>query len=209
MHLNSVESGGVQMVLEVSGNLLQDIDNQLEDGEAQVFKRMELWHLNMLVSAIESDLIPLADREKYMLIKLPNERIPKVTLTILYSLQLLGYVPIIVDVETNLYFKNSLKTIQAVVNKGALIQVKASSVIGNRGKAIQKYTMKLCKKKLVHFIDIDTHHSNKKRSPKKNVYKYLQKKISSEYVQFLLENEKHVFNGTDFHVPNPKVRKLK
>ncbi|QUW23297.1 hypothetical protein JSQ81_07110 [Sporosarcina sp. Marseille-Q4063] len=197
------------MVVEVSRDFLQGIDTLVKVEEDQIFRGMEIWHLNMLVSAIESNLIPLADSEKYMLIKLPNGRVPKVTLSILYRLQLLGYVPIIVGVETSLNNRSSLGTIQKLVTKGALIQVKASSVIGNRGKSIQKYTMKLCKNKLVHFVDLDTYHSNKKRSPQKNVYKYLQKKISIEYVQFLQANEKHVSNGTDFHVPIPKVRKLK
>ena len=163
----------------------------------------------MLVNAIESNLIPLADSEKYMVIQLSNERVLKTTLSILYRVQLLGYVPIIVGVETSIKADSNLKTIQMLITKGALIQVKASSVIGNRGKAIQKYTMKLCKHKLVHLVQLDTYPPNKKRSPQKNVYKYLQKKISLEYVLFLQQNEKYIRNGTDFHVPIQTVRKLR
>ena len=197
------------MVIEVSQKHIKGIETQVEDKVNKTIGKTKIWDINMLLHAIESNLIPLAGNEKHIVIQLPNKRILKTTLSILYRVQLLGYVPIIACVETSLKETGSLKTIQTLITKGALIQVKASSVIGNRGKAIQKSTMKLCKNKLVHLVELDTYHSNKKRSPQKNVYKYLQKKISVEYVHFLQQNEKHVRNGTDFHVPNPTVRKLR
>lgn len=199
----------MSMIIDASSRLSHDTCNQREVVEPRVLESLELWYFNRLVQAVDTNLVPVVGKEKYMLIELANENNLKLISTIFYDLQLRGYIPIIALGEENTYLKANPNIILNLVGKGALVQVNVSSILGDSGKAIQKFILKLCKRKLVHFIASDTQHAINKLFLLNKAYKYLEKKVSIDYVKFLKENEKHFLKGTDFHVPDLENRKVK
>lgn len=197
------------MIIDASSRLKYEKSNELNVEEPPVLECFKDSDFNQLINAINSHQIQLADKNKYMPIDLASNNDYKLVSTTFYELQILGYIPIVTNPEMNSRLKDNPTIIRQLVDRGALVQVNVSSVLGDHGKVIQKYAIKLCKKNLVHFIKSDTHNSIDKIFLLKKAYKYLQKKVSVEYVQFLKENEKHLIKGTDFHVPDSKNRKLK
>lgn len=197
------------MIIDASSRLIYEKSNQKEVVNPPGREYLEDCCFSQLIKEINSGQLPLAGKKKYMSIDLASDNDYKLALKTFYELQILGYIPIITNSETNSYLKNNSTVIRQFIDSGALLQVNVSSILGDHGKVIQKYAIKLCKKNLVHFIKSDTHNSIDKIFLLKKAYKYLQKKVSVEYVQFLKENEKHLIKGTDFHVPDLKNRKLK
>ena len=69
---------------------------------------------------------------------------------------------------------------------GALFQVNAGSVIGDFGKEVQKLSMWMLKKKLVHFLGSDAHATKGKRIFKlKEAVDILKDILDEEYIQNL------------------------
>ena len=197
------------MIIDASSRLKYEKSNQKEVVDPPVLEYLEDWSFSQLIKEINSCQIPLAGKKKYMSIYLASDNDYKLALTTFYELQILGYIPIITSSEMNSYLKDNPTTIRQFVDSGALLQINVSSILGDHGKVIQKHAINLCKKNLVHFIKSDTQCSINTMFLLDKAYKYLQKKVSVEYVQFLKENENHLIKGTDFHVPDLKNRKLK
>jgi len=68
-----------------------------------------------------------------------------------------------------------------IMDRGALLQVNASSVMGSHGKEIQKFIKKLMKKRYVSFVASDAH-SDRHRAPRlSECYAYVKKKFGEDY----------------------------
>ncbi|MEK5481726.1 tyrosine-protein phosphatase [Viridibacillus sp. FSL R5-0888] len=158
---------------------------------------------NSLISDLNKDLLTLANSGKYILIELPINHIPTYTFDILFQIQLKGYIPIIVHPERNMVFRKDKQKLYDIVNKGSLVQVTASSLIGVNGRAIKRYIKYLVKHNIVHFISSDSHHHIKRPFLLKAAYQYVREKFSEGLVSYYSENAKHVINGTSFQPKRP------
>lgn len=188
------------MVMNLSRQHLQEMNNLDKVQDVPILKKKELWHYDDLVHALENNLFLHKVKHMYVPIKLPSSTISQRTPIVFYELQLLGYIPVIVDAENNKQMKRNPHILLRLIANGALVQINASSVMGEQGKGIQRYAIKLCKKGLVHMVDPDTCRSEKKPSILKDAYKYIERKISASYVNYLEGNAEHVIKGTHFHV---------
>ncbi|WP_307845655.1 CpsB/CapC family capsule biosynthesis tyrosine phosphatase [Bacillus cereus] len=65
--------------------------------------------------------------------------------------------PIIVHPERNIELVENPKKLYKLVKQGALAQTIASSLIGNFGKKIKKFSLQLIEYKLTHVIASDAH----------------------------------------------------
>lgn len=196
------------MVINLSEQLLEEMDNRGKVKDALIFKKRELWHYDDLSHALENNLILHKLKNMYVPIKLPGSTISQRTPIILYKLQLLGYVPVIVEAENNKQMKRNPYILHRLIASGVLVQINASSVTGEQGKRIQRYAIKLCKKGFVHMVAPDTFRSEKTSSTLKDAYKCIERKVSISYVNYLKENAKHVINGTHFHVSSAENFRL-
>src|SRR5690554_5628095 len=131
------------MVIDLSSRHLKKEDSLAKTERDCMLVGVELWSYKDLVHALENGLIPLAEKNVYMPIKLPTYNIPRVAPVNFYKVQLLGYIPIIVEVEKNAHMKSSPSILQNFIAKGALVQINASSVTGEQGKSLQRYAIKL------------------------------------------------------------------
>ncbi|MBK3494244.1 hypothetical protein JFL43_05110 [Viridibacillus sp. YIM B01967] len=170
----------------------------------QILPGQEIHLYNSIPQDLDKDLLTLANSRKYILIELPTNHIPTFTFDILFQIQLRGYIPIIAHPERNMVFRKDKQKLYDLVNKGSLVQITASSLIGEKGRALKKYTKKLIKHNLVHFISSDSHHYVRRPFLLKDAYQYVREKFSEDHVTYYSENAKHVIFGTVFQ-PIPPI----
>ncbi len=152
-----------------------------------------------LVRDLKVNAIPLADTNKYVLIVFQDDRIPPFTLSVFLEMQLMGYIPIIANVERVQELTTNPKKLLEFINRGALVHVSAASIIGSNGRQTRKTSLKLCKNGLVHFISSASSSTEKNPSHLREAYKYLEKKLSLSTVKYFMGNAECVLLGTDFH----------
>lgn len=103
----------------------------------------------------------------------------------IHNMTALGFTPIIAHIERYQYIKdfNDYKIIKKM---GAKIQVNAASVVGARGPALKKISLKLIKSGLVDFIASDMHAF--RTNYMSEAFQFVQKKFGKEMAQHLFNN---------------------
>lgn len=114
----------------------------------------------------------------------------------IYELTSNGYTPILAHVERYVCMVSNIDNVAYAIDRGALIQVNASTVTGIMGLKGKQFVKRLLKQKLIHFIGTDAHDS-KRRSPQiEECAKYLSKKCDASYAAKLLhDNAASVIRG--------------
>lgn len=101
-----------------------------------------------------------------------------------YNFKALGYIPIIAHIERYSYIHKTDAVYEIKCN-GGLIQVNASSVIGESGKHVQKFVLSLIKEGLVDFVAGDYHSG--RGVFLKEAYDLVSKKFGEEMARKLFE----------------------
>lgn len=163
----------------------------------------EIYFYNEMLQDLEGNLLTLGESGKYLLLELPPNYFPTFIFDILLELQLGGYLPIIVHPERCNYFKKHKQLVYELAKRGALFQVTAATIVGVNGFPLQRFAMDLIKHNLVHFVASDAHHHINRPFLIKNAYEYIQKKFSPHYVNYYMDNAKHVLEGSFFQPMSP------
>ncbi|QFF99875.1 hypothetical protein PB01_14155 [Psychrobacillus glaciei] len=201
-HLNGKYMNSSIVVKEAVASIFRELSNK--NIPVKILPGQEIHLTPNILEDLDNNLLTLANSGKYILIELPYNHIPAQTLESFYQIQLKGYIPIIAHPERNSELRRNKQLLYEFVNKGALIQITASSLIGANGRSLKMYTKKLIKHNLVHFISSDAHHYVKRPFLLKKAYQYVEKKFSESHVTYFSENAKHVLFGTEF-LPLPPV----
>ncbi|MBO0588598.1 CpsB/CapC family capsule biosynthesis tyrosine phosphatase [Sporosarcina sp. E16_8] len=168
---------------------------------------MEITLYEQLAQDLKVNAVPLADTNKYVLIVFQDDRIPPFALSVLFEIQLMGYIPIIANVERIQELMTNPKKILEFINRGALVHVSAASIIGLNGRKTREISVKLCKKGLVHFISSFSSGDEKRPSHLRGAYKYLERRMTPSTVKKIMGNTVCVLQGTDFHSLTGKKHK--
>ncbi|KIO68296.1 Manganese-dependent protein-tyrosine phosphatase [Caldibacillus thermoamylovorans] len=96
-----------------------------------------------------------------------------------------------------------------LIEKGALSQVTASSVTGELGKKIQRFTFQLIDANLTHFIATDAHNTTSRPFNLVEAYDVVEKEYGIEFVDMFMENAEHVIDGKMIYRENPERIKRK
>lgn len=102
------------------------------------------------------------DNEKYLLLEFPLNHIPNYVEKIIFDLCLDGYVPVIAHPERSIIKEIDLKRLEKMANLGAFFQLNAGSLLGHFGKKVKKFSLKLLKNELIHFVASDAHDDQKR-----------------------------------------------
>ena len=191
-----------QIILDISSQILQDSTTGIVESEVSL-GRLEVWHYEHLVRALEGKMDSPVVSNKYVLVKLPINELPDSVLTNFYKMQIRGYIPIVAQAERNTGLRDNPNLLYTIVSRGALVQINTSSLTGSKGRSLRKFTLKLCKHNLVHLVCSDAPNPEKSLIALKSAYGYIQKKLSANHIKVLRENAKHILNGADFHVLPP------
>lgn len=92
-----------------------------------------------------------------------------------------GFIPIIAHVERYQEFLTDDSLVPEVLEKGALVQLNADSVMGQNGLRVKKFCHRMLKEQMVHFIASDAHDTRKRPPLLRDCFLRVHKKYGEEY----------------------------
>lgn len=183
--------------------------------------RRENVHLNVLPgqeSHIDGNLIKdydageimtLGGKSKYTLIELPTDHVPGYTNQLFYELQLKGLTPIIAHPEHNRELIKSPGKLYSLIKNGATAQLTARSIMGDKGKKIQRFAHELIEANLVHFIASGAHFTKRNAFRLAEAMNLVHKKYGADKFKYFLTNADYVVQGKDIYKEVPERIKKK
>ena len=150
---------------------------------------------------IEMDISKLAfENTKYILIEFPVMNRPYGITRTMQNILERGYTPILAHVERYEYFTHDPVKLYDLVSIGCVAQVNAAAVV-NPANVKGVNALQYINWELAHIICSDAH-STEKRSPNtKAAYRLVQKKLGSQYEEWLIKNSYDIFNNRYFDEP--------
>lgn len=155
-------------------------------------------------------VLTLNNSGKYLFIELPSNHVPRYTERLLYDIQMNDITPIIVHPERNQEIIENPNVLYNLVEKGTLTQVTASSVTGDLGKKIKKFSHQLIESNLTHFVASDAHNVTSRNFKLASAYAEIEKQYGIQMVYLLRENAELLVEGKTVFKDIPgRVRRKK
>jgi protein-tyrosine phosphatase len=148
-----------------------------------------------MVDGLEQGELLTQNETNYLFVEFPSDHVPGYAKQMLFDLQVAGYTPIIVHPERNREILEHPSTLYQFVQKGALTQVTAASVLGKFGKKIQKLSHQLIEANLTHFIATDAHNTTTRGFCLREAYTEIQKQHGNGVLYFYMENPELLISG--------------
>lgn len=99
-------------------------------------------------------------KDNYVLVEMSYLNPPIQLYSILFELQVAGYIPVLAHPERYVFYHNNFDEYQKLINTGCLLQLNLLSVVGYYGNDIAKIAEKLLQKGMYRFVGSDVHHDN-------------------------------------------------
>ncbi len=134
--------------------------NTLLGGRPPVLSGCELWFTADIVELVErgeKGPVTALNRSRYVLVEFAPGSVPQSAEGAVHELALLGIVPVIAHPERNLVFASSPERLTALVERGAISQVTAGSLLGDFGRKVQGTARRFLSSGLVHLVASDAH----------------------------------------------------
>lgn len=146
----------------------------------------------------------LAQNGRYFLIEFPMSMIPQFVAERLFDLFSEEYVPIIAHPERNGGILRDISHAYNFVEKGALLQVTAGSLLGLFGGDVRNMAHQLMDANLVHIIATDAHDVTRRKLKLRRAYDYVSEKWGPDRAETLFStNPKKVIEGEGIQVGSP------
>ncbi len=150
-----------------------DAERRLD--EVRVACRQEGIEITLLLggeSHIAPDLVDQVERGaaitinggRFLLVEWPYEQYPEYSEQVIFDLQVHGIVPIVAHAERYRFVRRDPNYLATLIERGVVVQVTASSLLGEFGPDIRKLTEILLTHGLAHVIATDSH-SVDRRAP--------------------------------------------
>ena len=105
----------------------------------------------------EKKLLTLKDN--YVLVEMSYINPPIQLYSILFDLQVAGYIPVLAHPERYLFYHNNFNEYLKLQRAGCLFQLNLLSVVGYYGEGISKIANELLQKGMYTYVGSDVHHS--------------------------------------------------
>ncbi len=179
---------GKEEILENFNSFKLEVKNRGID--AELYLGQEVFCDNKIYELLEQKKVLTINNTNYLLIEFDYFSYADI-LDYCYNIMQMGYIPVIAHIERYRYL--DANTLIDLHHLGALIQVNASSVIGQHGKKFQKRVFAAIKSGLVDFVTTDVHFS--RESSLLSAYNVISKKFGNLLANDLfIENSKVFFN---------------
>ncbi len=99
-------------------------------------------------------------KDNYVLVEMSYINPPIQLYSILFELQVAGYIPVLAHPERYVFFHNNFDEYKKLINAGCLLQLNLLAVVGYYGEGIAKIAEKLLNKGMYSFVGSDAHHDN-------------------------------------------------
>ncbi|QRH08293.1 tyrosine-protein phosphatase [Bacillus paranthracis] len=155
-------------------------------------------------------IVTLNETNKYIFIEFPSNHVPRYTEQLFYELRVKGMIPIIVHPERNAELIERPDKLYNLVNKGALTQVTAGSLLGKFGKKIKKFSLQLVEHNLTHMIASDAHNTTTRGFHLAESYELIEKEFGATVMNDLRENPYLIISGKAIYKEDPEqIRRKK
>jgi tyrosine-protein phosphatase YwqE len=104
------------------------------------------------------DLLTLKDN--YVLVEMSYINAPIQLYSILFDLQVAGYIPVLAHPERYLFYHNNFNEYVKLKRAGCLFQLNLLSIVGYYGAQISKIAEQLLQKGMYDYVGSDVHHDN-------------------------------------------------
>lgn len=157
-------------------------------------------------------LLPLA-QSRYILLEMPSSRVPSSMAEVCHELVIQGYVPVIAHPERNAEVAEHPDKLARLIELGALGQVTAQSVAGTFGGKLQKLSLDLCRRGLIHVVASDAHDSLRRPFGLSEAFRVIEKELGAAAGEFFRGNaelltENRVLTSGTFPQESTKRHKL-
>lgn len=196
------ESSKVLEMVDLMNSKLQELDLDIT-----ILPGQEVRVHNDLLGHFEDGEIQLLHDSRYMLLELPSSGIPSGVEDIIYELSLMNIQVIIAHPERNADIARDPNRLERLVELGALAQLTAQSVTGETGGKLQRLSLDLCKKNLIHFIATDAHDPVRRPFQLSLSYQVIEKKLGPEMVNYFKNNAKRLVDNLE--IPTNEIVKNK
>lgn len=105
----------------------------------------------------EKSLLTLKDN--YVLVEMSYINAPIQLYSILFDLQVAGYIPVLAHPERYLFYHNNMKEYDKLIKAGCLFQLNLLSVVGYYGSGIAQIAEQLLQKGMYTYVGTDAHHA--------------------------------------------------
>lgn len=122
-------------------------------------------HPNLLAMVKKYPQLTMNQSGRHVLIEFPSRELPLYSETVIYQTAVQGCVPVMAHPERCQDIQKNPRLLIGYIQKGALMQMDAGSLLGHYGRRVKK-TAKYClKNNLVHIIASDLHSSHMNTHP--------------------------------------------
>lgn len=99
-------------------------------------------------------------KDNYVLVEMSYLNAPIQLYSILFDLQVAGYIPVLAHPERYTFYHYNFDEYTKLINAGCLLQLNLLSIVGYYGDGITEIAKKLLKNGMYSFVGSDTHHDN-------------------------------------------------
>lgn len=99
-------------------------------------------------------------KDNYVLVEMSYINAPIQLYTILFDLQVAGYIPVLAHPERYLFYQNNFDEYRKLKRAGCLFQLNLLAVVGYYGKQINKTAERLLTEGMYDYVGSDVHHDN-------------------------------------------------
>lgn len=151
---------------------------------------------DLLADLEKGELLTLAGT-RYILLEMPSSRVPRSMEETCHELVIQGLVPVIAHPERNSEVADDPRKLEKLIDLGAVGQVTAQSLAGVFGSKLQKLSLDLCRRNLVHVIASDAHDSGHRPFGLSEAYKVVEKDLGSETFDFFQQNSRKIVENEE------------
>lgn len=99
-------------------------------------------------------------KDNYVLVEMSYINPPIQLYSILFDLQVAGYIPVLAHPERYLFYHNNFNEYQKLKRAGCIFQLNLLAVVGYYGAGITKIAEQLLQKGMYTYVGSDVHHDN-------------------------------------------------
>jgi len=156
-----------------------------------------------IIDLSNGELLTFNDSNKYVFLEFPYDRVPYGAEQLVFDILVAGYIPIIPHPERNKGFQEDPDKLYNLINKGALSQLTASSLLGLFGKNVQTLSEEIIEHNLAHVIASDSHGIGKRGVKIMEAYTYINGVFGNRLVENYQNNAKKIIEGEALYLDQP------
>lgn len=154
--------------------------------------------------ALDNPISTINNNKKYFLVEFPMTSIPQFVAEKFFNFILEDKIPIIAHPERYSAFHNKPMLAYEFVQRGALMQINALSLLGKHGERAKSTAFKFVANNLAHFVASDCHELNHRTMSLANVYELVLKTWGKERAELLFyKNPQKIINGEKVELLEP------